>query len=189
MAEPIRSFIAVDIDDSEILGRLVDAQQTLAKSGADVKLVKPENIHITLRFLGNIAPQMVDKIHAAMEQVTFAPFPVKIQSLGAFPTLKYARVVWAGIQTGVTKLADIFDQLEPQLQDLGMKPDKKGFSPHITIARVRSGRHKTELVQCINDLANSEFGVLEVACLKLKKSTLTPRGPIYSTLKEVCPER
>jgi 2'-5' RNA ligase len=189
MAEPIRSFIAVDIDDSEILGRLADAQQTLAKSGADLKLVKPENIHITMRFLGNTAPPMVDKIHAAMEQVTFAPFPVKIQSLGAFPTLKYARVVWAGIQTGVTKLADIFDQLEPRLQDLGMKPDKKGFSPHITLARVRSGRHKAELVQGISDLANAEFGVLEVTCLKLKKSTLTPRGPIYSTLKEVCPER
>jgi 2'-5' RNA ligase len=188
MVKPIRSFIAVDIDDRDALKRLSDVQETLTKSGADLKLVKPENIHITMRFLGNITPQMVDKIHGAMGHVAFAPFTAEIRGVGVFPTLKYARVVWAGIRTGVEQLEDIFDQLEPHLQDLGIKPDKKGFSPHITIARVRTGRHKAELIQCLNELANFEFGVLKVACLKLKKSTLTPRGPIYSTLKEVCPE-
>lgn len=188
MAEPIRSFIAVDIDDRDILKRLSDAQAKLATSGADLKLVNPENIHITMRFLGNIAPEMVDEIHGKMEQVTFTPFTVEIRGVGVFPTLKYARVVWAGIQTGAKKLEDIFAQLEPRLRELGMKPDKKGFSPHITIARVRTGRHKAELVRCINELADFEFGLLKVACLKLKKSMLTPQGPIYSTLREVASE-
>ncbi len=76
--------------------------------------------------------------------------------------------------------------MEPRLQRLGFRPDKKGFNPHITIARVRTGHNKVELARCIKELAELEFGVLKVDCLKLKKSVLTPKGPIYSTLKEVC---
>ncbi len=188
MPEPIRSFIAFSIDNKEILKRLSEAQKKLTTTGADLKLVKPENIHITMRFLGNIQPDMVDKIYSEMKQVTFTPFEVEIQGIGVFPTLKYPRVIWAGIQKGAEKLEDIFNQLEPRLQKLGFKPDPKGFSPHITIARVRTGRNKTELANRINELANYEFGVLKANCLSLKKSALTPQGPIYSTLKEVCPE-
>lgn len=188
MPEPIRSFIAFDIDNKEIMNKLSAVQEKLVKTGADLKLVKPENIHITMRFLGNIQPAMVDKIHNEMEQIVFTPFEAQIQGVGAFPTLKYACVVWAGIKKGAEKLEDIFNQLEPRLRKLGFAPDKKGFSPHITIARVRTGRNKAELVHCINELTNYEFGVLQVNCLKLKKSVLTPKGPIYSTLKEVCRE-
>jgi 2'-5' RNA ligase len=189
MPEPIRSFIAFDIDNEEILKRLSVAQEKLRKSGADLKLVKPENIHITMRFLGDIQPNMVDRIHSKMEKVAFTPSDVEIQGVGAFPNLKYTRVVWAGIQKGTEKLENIFSQIEPRLRELGFKSDKKGFSPHITIARVRTGRNKAELASCVNELASYEFGLLKVNCLKLKKSVLTPKGPIYSTLKEVCREK
>jgi 2'-5' RNA ligase len=73
------------------------------------------------------------------------------------------------------------------LTALGFAPDPKGFSPHLTIARVRSGRNKMELAKFISDRKEFEFGTIRAACLRLKKSVLTPRGPIYSTLKEVCP--
>ncbi|MDH5447653.1 MAG: RNA 2',3'-cyclic phosphodiesterase [Candidatus Bathyarchaeota archaeon] len=189
MPEPIRSFIAFDITSEEILKRLSEAQEKLVKTGADFKLVKPENIHITMRFLGNIQPNMVDRIHSEMEKVAFTPFDVEIRGIGAFPNLKYTRVVWAGIQKGAEKLEDIFNQLEPRLQELGFRPDKKGFSLHITIARIRTGRNKAELIRCVNELTSYEFGILKVNCLKLKKSVLTPKGPIYSTLKEVCREK
>ncbi|MFQ6068388.1 MAG: RNA 2',3'-cyclic phosphodiesterase [Candidatus Bathyarchaeia archaeon] len=189
MPELIRSFIAFDINNKEILRRLSEAQKRLTKTGAALKLVKVENIHITMRFLGNIQPNMVNKIHSEMEQVVFTPFNVEIQGIGAFPTLRHPRVVWAGIQKGAEKLEDIFNQLEPRLRRLGFKPNSKGFSPHITVARVKTGRNKVELVRCINELASYEFGVLNADCLKLKKSVLTPKGPIYSTLKEVCGEK
>ncbi len=189
MSESVRSFIAFDINNDEVLKRLADAQEKLVKSGADLKLVEPRNIHITMRFLGNIQQNSVDKIHGEMEQIAFSPFAVEIRGIGVFPTLKYARVVWAGIQKGADQLRDVFDQLEPRLRKLGFKPDPKGFSPHITIARVRTGRSKGELVRCVNELVNYEFGVLKADCLKLKKSVLTPKGPIYSTLKEVCREK
>jgi len=189
MPEPIRSFIAFDVNSDQVLKRLADTQEKLLKSSADLKLVAPENIHITMRFLGDIQPSMVDKIHSEMEQVAFSPFEVEIRGVGVFPTIKYARVVWAGMQKGAEELKNVFSQLEPRLRKLGFKPDSKGFSPHITIARVRTGRNKAELARCINELTNYEFGVLKADCLKLKKSVLTPKGPIYSILKEVCREK
>ena len=79
-----------------------------------------------------------------------------------------------------------FSSLMKRLQKLGLRPDPKGFSPHLTIARVKTGRNKAELVRCIEELVNYEFGVVKANCLKLKKSALTPKGPIYSTLREVC---
>jgi len=186
MPEPIRSFIAFDINNEKVLKRLSETQEKLEKTGARLKLVKPENIHITMQFLGDIRPDMVDRIHSKMEQVAFTPFEVEIQGVGVFPSLNYARVIWTGIQKGAEKLGNIFNQLEPGLRELGFRPDKKGFNPHITIARVKTGHNKAELVRCINELASYEFGVLKAECLKLKKSILTPKGPIYSTLKEVC---
>lgn len=186
MPEPIRSFIAFDINNEEILKRLAETQVKLVETGADLKLVEPQNIHVTMRFLGDVQPTMVDRIHGEMAQVAFMSFDVEILGVGAFPTLKYARVVWAGIQKGAEELKDVFNQLEPRLRKLGFKPDAKGFSPHITIARVRTGRNKAELAWCINELTNYQFGILKADCLKLKKSILTPKGPIYSTLKEVC---
>lgn len=188
MPELVRSFIAFDIDNQEILKRLTEAQEKLVKSGADLKPVEPENIHVTMRFLGDIQSSMIDKIHSEMEQAVFKPFDVEIRGVGAFPSTKYARVVWAGIKEGTDGLRDIFNQVEPRLRKLGLRPDSKGFSPHITIARVRSGRNKDQLAYCIDELADYPFGALRADCLRLKKSVLTPKGPIYSTLKEVCPK-
>jgi len=187
MSESIRSFIAFDMDNEAVLRKITDAQNLLVKTGANLKLVKPENIHITVRFLGNITPPMVDKIFEEMKKVQFIPFDVKIQGVGVFPHLRYPRVVWVGITEGADQMRSIFSQLEPRLRKLGFAPDSKGFSPHLTIARVRSGRNKAELVECVSENANSEFGVIKAECLRLKRSNLTPKGPVYSTLKEFCP--
>jgi len=189
MPEAIRSFIAFDIDSESILKGITNVQSLLAKTGADLKLVEPKNIHMTIRFLGNITPNMVEKIFEEMKKVQFTPFNVKICGIGAFPNLRYPRVLWTGITEGVEQLRSIFNQLEPRLRSLGFAPDPKGFSPHLTIARVKSGRNKAELGKCITENANSEFGIIRAECLRLKKSDLTPKGPIYSTLKEFCPQK
>jgi len=89
MSERLRSFIAFDIEDKAIIERLSNAQMELVKTGADLKLVEPKNIHITIRFLGNISPGMVEKIFKAMENVNFKPFTVEIRGLGAFPSLRF----------------------------------------------------------------------------------------------------
>ena len=124
-----------------------------------------------------------------MQQVPFASFNVQIKGLGAFPDLCYPRVIWAGITEGADQLKTIFNQLEPRLRNLGFTPDPKGFNPHLTIARVKTGRNKAELSDFVAKNANYNFGVIKAECLRLKRSDLTPRGPVYSTLKQYCPHQ
>lgn len=170
------------------MNKLAAAQQLLVQTGADLKLVKLQNIHITVRFLGNITSETVDKIFDEMKEVHFVPFDVRIKGLGAFPNPNYPRVVWAGIATGADQLKSVFSQLESRLRGLGFTQNSKGFSPHLTIARVRSGRNRAQLTRFFTENAEHEFGVIKAKCLRLKKSELTPRGPVYSTLKEFCPQ-
>ncbi len=189
MSELIRSFLAFDLENEAVLNRLAASQNLLVQTGADLKLVEPENIHVTIRFLGDITVGMVEQVFEEMKKVQFTPFNVRINGLGAFPDMRFPRVVWAGITEGAEELKDVFSQLEPRLRGLGFTPDSKGFSPHLTIARVRSGRNKAQLADFVVKNAKYDFGAIRAACLRLKKSDLTPNGPVYSTLKEFCPQQ
>jgi 2'-5' RNA ligase len=189
MPEVIRSFIAFDLDNDAVREKIANVQNLLVKTSADLKLVEAKNIHITLRFLGNISPNTVERIYEEMQKVQFVPFDAKLYGLGAFPNPRYPRVVWVGITQGAEQLRGIFSQLEPRLQRLGFTPDPKGFSPHLTISRVKSGRNKAELATFLSANASYEFGIINAKCLRLKRSDLTPKGPIYSTLKEFCPQK
>jgi len=189
MPESVRSFLAFDLENETVQKRLAAVQSPLVQTGADLKLVEPQNIHMTIRFLGDITPTMVERVFEEMQKVQFAPFDVRISGLGVFPDLRYPRVVWTGITEGADQLKNIFSQLEPRLRGLGFTPDSKGFSPHLTIARVKSGKNKAQLSEFVTKNASYDFGTLKAECLRLKKSDLTPKGPIYSTLKEFCPRQ
>jgi 2'-5' RNA ligase len=187
MSESIRSFLAFDLENDFVRGNLEKVQRLLVGTGADLKLVEIENIHITMRFLGNITSRMVEQIYEEMKKAQFTPFEVQIRGLGAFPDTRYPRVVWAGITEGADILKSVFNQLEPRLRQLGFAPDTRGFSAHLTIARVRSGRNKAQLATFLTENARLDFGTVKAQCLRLKRSDLSPRGPVYSTLKEFCP--
>jgi 2'-5' RNA ligase len=163
-------------------------QMQAVQTGADLKLVETENIHMTIRFLGDITLNMADKIYEEMKKVQFKPFPVQLTGLGVFPSLIYPRVLWAGIALGAEQLQNVFNQIEPKLQNLGLSPEPNAFSPHLTIARVRSARNKPQLTDFVVKNTKYDFGSVEARCLRLKRSVLTPKGPIYSTLKEHCPK-
>jgi 2'-5' RNA ligase len=185
MQGTIRTFLAFDIEDQTIIRRIIQAQKMLVNTGADLKIVNPQNIHLTIRFLGDIYSPMIDQIHEEMKKLVFSPFQIEIKGIGAFPKPAYPRVVWAGIRNGAKELKNVFEQLEPRLRDLGFQSDNKGFSPHLTIARVRSGRNKAKLAELINELMDYDFGTVKSGKFKLIKSDLTPKGPIYTNLKEV----
>jgi 2'-5' RNA ligase len=189
MSEFVRAFLAFDIENQEVRKKLTDAQKLAVQTGADLKLVEPENIHMTIRFLGDITLNMADKVFEEMKKVQFAPFNVRINGLGVFPDLSYPRVLWAGITEGADQLKSVSSQLEPRLQSLGFTPDPKGFNPHLTIARVRSARNKAQLAEFVTKNAKYDFGTVKAACMRLKRSELTPQGPVYSTLKEFCPQQ
>jgi 2'-5' RNA ligase len=175
------------MENEQVLSRLAAAQKLLLETGADLKLVEPQNIHVTIRFLGDISPSIVDKVHGAIKNVKFMPFTIQIKGLGVFPSLNYPRVVWAGMTEGVEQLKSIFSQLEPQIRALRFAADAYGFSPHLTIARVRSGANRQRLAEFVTKKADYEFGTIKADCLRLKRSQLSPKGPTYSTLREFCP--
>jgi len=182
--ERIRSFISVDLDDSTIRDRIVGAQQGLEQTGAALKIVEPGIMHLTLRFLGEIPQSTVEHVKEAMNELRFQPFEVEFRGLGVFPNIRRISVVWVGITKGQEQLGGIFQQLEPKLRQFGLPADNKGFSPHMTIARVRSGLNKEALAKYVEGLSEQEFGQMPVNSVRLKKSTLTPKGPIYTTIHE-----
>ncbi len=181
----IRSFIAFDLSDEKILENISSVQKKLNEAGADLRLVKPQNIHITLRFLGEVPAEIIKNVTEEMEYVEAPSFEVALRGVGTFPSIKYPRVIWVGIEKGSNELKEIHSQLEPRLRKIGLIPDKKGFSPHLTIARVRSGRNRNELVNILNELKEYDFGVIQAEFLRLKRSTLKPDGPIYSIIHEI----
>jgi len=180
----LRCFISVDLENPDLLDALEEAQRGLQMTGADIKCVESENIHLTLRFLGDVRESLVERLQHLVSKADVNPFRSELKGLGAFPKLHRPRVVWAGISQGVEELTHIFRNVERELVEMGFKPERRGFSPHITIARVRSGRNRDRLAEYVRSHSNDLFGGFEVKHVRLKKSILTPRGPIYSTLAE-----
>ena len=178
----VRSFIAVDLDDQKLLQSIVAAQQTLSRAGGDLKLVEPQNIHITLRFLGEIGQELVQDIIEQMKEVRFSPFTARFKGVGVFPNAHRPRVVWIGIEDGAKEMSEISNTLEKGLRTLRVQPDNRGFTPHLTIARVRSGRNISELSRTISEMQDMEFGSIGVNCVRLKKSTLSSSGPTYEDI-------
>jgi len=179
--------VAVEVEDSAILDALVRVQAGLKGTGADVKTVERENIHLTMRFLGDVDEGRLEDVVDLVSGVGFDPFPMELEGIGVFPSLRRPRVVWVGLTKGVEELTGIFNTLEPGLVEMGFRPEGRGFRPHITLARVRSGRNRGQLVDEVLRCQGEGFGEFEVRRIKLKKSVLTPRGPLYTTLAESSP--
>ncbi len=184
MLDVIRSFIAAEISDPRIRQRITEIQNIIRDTRADLRLVQPENIHATIRFLGEISQSVIEQIKDEMALVKFGNFQVTLLGIGAFPNSHRPNVVWVGISQGAEQLKDIHAQLEPRLRAIGIAPDNKGFNPHITIARVKSPKNRDELARTVTEMENTEVGTVNVHKIDLKRSVLTPRGPIYSTIFE-----
>ncbi|MBS7623293.1 RNA 2',3'-cyclic phosphodiesterase [Candidatus Bathyarchaeota archaeon] len=181
----IRSFVAVDVEDHGLRQRFAEFQKGLLEAGADLKLVAPENMHLTLRFLGEIEEGEIHRVIDVMSTLSIQPFAIRFIGAGAFPSLNRINAVWVGIRDGSEELTEIVDELEPRLRTIGIPPDRKGFSPHLTIARVKTGRNKDRIAELIRRLSDRDFGSLRVESIRLKKSVLTPSGPRYYTIFEV----
>ena len=183
--EKIRAFIAVDIESEEFRNQILEIQKKLLDLEADIKPVAPENIHVTLRFLGEIETSLMEKIIDMLRIIKFQPFEIKLKGTGAFPSIKRINVIWIGLERGQEELTRISRFLESQLRKVGFPQDKKGFSPHVTIARLRSGRNKDAVADLLYEIKEKSYGSMMINAIKLKKSVLTPQGPIYSTIYEV----
>ncbi len=188
MSDVVRMFIAVDIDDEVLREKIARIIESLKGVGADIKPVEPENLHITLRFLGNTPLSMLDELEEAIkksiEESGAQEHEIAIKGVGAFPVINRPRVIWLGVE-GAETLSSIATRLESKVRKLGFAPERKGFTPHITLARVRSSRNIQSLVKWIQSMQDIEVGVFRVKSIRIKQSILRPSGPIYKTLREV----
>jgi 2'-5' RNA ligase len=180
----IRTFIAVDIGKA-IRDRAVALQETLAKSTSDVKWVEPENIHVTLLFLGEVDEREVPAVcRAVADQLREQPaFSLSVEGVGCFPNSRRPRVLWIGVGEGTQELCAIHDTLEPPLLDLGCyRREERKYTPHITLGRVKTDRPADRLAQALAQQAGWRGGQTVVNEVHVMSSKLGSHGPAYAIL-------
>ena len=171
----MRCFVAVDIPE-EPKEKIKELQDQL--SPYDVKLVEPQNLHFTLKFLGEIDEAIIKRVKERLSKLTETKsFSVLLSGVGAFPKLTYIRVIWIGAKS--QDFVNLHKSITEALSKIG-KPEKG--TPHLTIARVRSPRDKEVITKIVKRYESESFSSFIIDKIKLKKSTLTQRGPIYEDL-------
>ena len=189
-SEEIRSFVAIELPE-EVKNRLVRLRGGLErKEHAFVKWVEPGGIHLTLKFLGNISPELVTEITRAIKESSegISPFRLELSGLGAFPNLKQPRVVWVGIYGEVDKLLRLQHNVDSALISLGFAKEERPFTPHLTLARIKQGAPFTQLKNFGELVMSSNFEreySFEVKTVDLMRSQLTPKGAIYTRISVV----
>lgn len=184
MSQTFRTFIAVELPSS-LQSKLGQLQEDLRKSNADVSWVKPENIHITLKFLGNITAEKIEELKKALDKIagSSSSFSLKAKGIGVFPKPSFPRVVWVGIENQ-EKLKELALMVEDELSKIGFQKEQREFTAHLTIGRVRSPKNKETLRQLIEKTAFAPEDIIEAKRIILFQSTLTPKGSVYTPLFE-----
>jgi len=188
--EQIRSFIAIELPEEAKEG-LVRLQKELERDEHKfVKWVAPGGIHLTLKFLGNISSKRITEITKAIKEAAqgISPFHLEISGLGAFPSLRQARVLWVGIGGEVDKLSRVQQNIDSALAALGFGKEERSFVPHLTLARIRQGASPLER-RSFGELVGSTIFEdkyhIKVEAISLMRSQLTPAGAIYTCLSAV----
>lgn len=178
----MRCFIAIEVP-SEIRSAFVELQNDLSSAGADVAWTNPDNIHLTLKFLGEIDKKLASKVEqVCLETIAAAsPFNLSIDRIGFFPNERHPRVLWLGLGGEIGPLEKLQEQLDERLAGIGFEIEEKDFQPHLTVGRIRSNKNLRELLQrsAGYSLPSLSFMVQEIV---LMKSDLLPSGACYSEL-------
>jgi RNA 2',3'-cyclic 3'-phosphodiesterase len=184
----IRAFVAIELTP-EILEALSKVQGDLQKGegGRAGRWVKQEGIHLTLKFLGEVPQEKLLAIQDALARacMRFSPFTVKVGGLGCFPNMRRPRVVWVGVQEDAGELVDLQKAVEREISPLGFPTEARGFTPHLTLARVRddvSFREVEMLGKAVADSKTGELAEMQVRTVSLMKSDLKPGGAVYTEL-------
>jgi RNA 2',3'-cyclic 3'-phosphodiesterase len=182
----IRAFLAIDLPESYQTG-LTAVQDYLRKSGADVRWVAVDNIHLTLKFFGDIEENRVETLIATASRITrITPaFTLGVQGVGAFPGPRSPRVIWLGLTGQTDILGRLVQELEMAFAPLGFPPEKRKFAPHLTLGRVRSSQGREALSRFLQSVPLPDFTEFQVGNLVLYRSTLRPQGALYTPLNQI----
>lgn len=169
---------------------LAQIQTHLKYSGADVKWVEKDNIHLTLKFLGEISDEKLKKIESILDTIggSVRTFQISIKDIGAFPKIDYPRVVWVGLDKGADESKLLAEKIDEELSKIGFEKESRPFAAHLTVGRVRSPKNKEALKEKMLSFQGPGSGVRgpaqAVSSIILFQSKLTPKGPIYTKLHE-----
>ena len=185
MKSTIRTFIAISLNQ-EIQQALSTVQKRLKKLDCPIKWVNPGNIHLTLKFLGDVLVEDIDKIKKELDDISrnIGSIKLELTQLGAFPNIDRPKILWVGLKDDDHKIADLVSVLENNCEKLGFPKESRAFSPHITIGRIRSPKNLKVLSETLAQPLLPTNLAQEATHMTLYKSTLTPQGPIYEILQE-----
>jgi len=184
----MRAFIALELSPQLREGLDSLMRDLKGPRGIKGRWVPWENIHLTLRFLGEVDEEQVEAIGELLERVAAAsrPFSLSLEGLGAFPSSFRPRVLWVGVKKGLEVLEKMYNQLEEGLFKLGVPPNDKAFKPHLTLARFKNPdlEVRRRVHAACKDMENRPFGEMEVKAIVLYESILSPQGARYRKVKE-----
>jgi 2'-5' RNA ligase len=179
----LRCFIAIELSES-VKSALAELQNNFRKCQADIRWVKPDNIHLTLKFLGDIDDVVgIEKVISEACN-KYKPFDIEVAGAGVFPNIRSPRVLWVGIDDNEV-LAGLQSAIEDGLAMLGFKKDKRKYQPHLTLGRFRSLRGDGTIVDIIGSYNNYKLGFMNASKVSLIKSELSLLGAVYSKIAEI----
>ncbi len=181
----IRAFIAIELP-AKIIEGLKEIQDKLKNGNNKVVWVKPENIHLTIKFLGDIEVAKIDSIAVLLEDAAAKnrSFDVSVKGVGGFPTIDNPRVLWVGVEEDGANLIQIYNNLEQGLSILGFKKGDRPFKPHLTLGRIKFLKDKKGLKERLERFKDITLGKCGVNGICLFQSRLTPEGAVHIKLKE-----
>lgn len=183
MENSTRCFVACSVGE-EVRRSASRILEELSGIRADFKWVRPESLHVTLKFLGNVASDKIDSVCAALREISCeaAPFSVEFRGIRAFPGFRNPQVVWAGVTEGAQELGFLAQRVDEALGTLSFPRETRRFTPHVTLGRRRSARGIDELCKLMATLRDRPLGRNEIREVLLMKSTLRPEGAVYQCL-------
>ena len=185
-ADKIRIFIGIAIQEN-LKGDLKKLENELSEARADVKWVKTENLHITLKFLGFTPADKIPDIFGALKPLLSCinPFLLNLKGVGAFPEGSSPRVVWVGVEDGKGDISNLQKKIEEALEKLNFSRENREYKPHLTIGRFKGRKNAASLERRITAKHASAFGEMAVRTIDIVRSDLGPEGPAYTVLHKI----
>jgi 2'-5' RNA ligase len=181
----LRCFIAIELPDS-VKSSLSRLQDELKKCNADIRWVNPGNVHLTLKFLGNIKEEMLQTIINGIEKVCRSrnPFNLEIKGIGMFPNAKSPRVLWLDVENN-SLIMSLQADIEKEMGKAGFKQEERKFKAHLTIGRFRSSSGREDIFKAVSAHEKDSFGIINVNSMSLMKSDLNPDGARHTMIAEI----
>ena len=186
MSDNLRAFVALKLPDN-LISSIKRIQNDLKLYRFSVRWIRPEKMHLTLKFLGEITESDINDIGVAMNDcaVSYAPLSLSAKGIGIFPGIARPRIIWAGISGEASRLSDLLNDLENRFEEIHFKKEGRPFKGHLTLGRFREKADRGKLIDALKKFQSFESEIFVAGELYLYKSDLRPEGPVYTELLSV----